>query len=51
MKRMMKKFLSLITVLLLLLVLPLSALAQEHAPMTQSLMAMLDADTQLRAMM
>ena len=48
---MMKKFLSLITVLLLLLVLPLSALAQEHAPMTQSLMAMLDADTQLRAMM
>ena len=50
MKRMMKKFLSLITVLLLLLVLPLSALAQEHAPMTQSLMAMLDADTQLRAM-
>ena len=48
---MMKKFLSLITVLLLLIVLPLSALAQEHAPMTQSLMAMLDADTQLRAMM
>ena len=48
---MMKKFLSLITVLLLLLVLPLSVLAQEHAPMTQSLMAMLDADTQLRAMM
>lgn len=47
----MKKCLSLVTALLLLLALSLSALAQERAPMTQSLMALLDADAQLKALM
>ena len=47
----MKKWLSLAAALLLLLAVSLGALAQERAPMTQSLMALLDADEQLRAMM
>ncbi|MGN0778493.1 MAG: phosphatidylserine decarboxylase [Aristaeellaceae bacterium] len=38
-------------VMLLVLCAPLGAMAQEHAPMTESLMTMLEADAQLKTMM
>ena len=47
----LQKWLSLAAVLLLVLCAPLGASAQEHAPMTESLMALLDADAELKAMM